>query len=128
MSTILDHLDDVGPGWSSLLRELHDWLIEHGVTYSVDQVKEKFGGLRVYLDCEGMPRHASWTDVQAKIGHVTALSTVTCERCGKPGGPTSTRWIKTLCREHANEHAATEQERRFPSTKPLDRGTETEES
>ena len=129
MSTILDHLDDVGTGWSPLLRDLHRWLVERSVAYSVGQIKEKFGGLRVYLDYIGeISPTVAWPTVQAKIAQVHTLSTETCEWCGAPGSLTETRWVKTLCPEHASEHAAGERERSFSPTRPLDHGTETEAS
>ena len=65
----------------------------------VQQIKEKFGGLRFYYDggddtIYGMVRIAeSWAD------H-------TCEECGKPGKSRSGGWIKTLCDEHAAEREA----------------------
>jgi hypothetical protein len=59
----------------------------------VEQIKEKFGGLRFYYKggddkVYGMVRMAeSWAE------H-------TCEECGKPGTSRSGGWIKTLCDEH----------------------------
>lgn len=59
----------------------------------VEQIKEKFGGLRFYINggddkIDGMVRMAeSW-------------ASKTCEVCGKPGKIRAGGWIKTLCDEH----------------------------
>ena len=58
------------------------------------QVKEKFGGLRFYVN--------EATDGQyAVISFVESLSIKTCEVCGAPGKQRGGGWIKTLCDEHA---------------------------
>ncbi len=59
----------------------------------VDQVKEKFGGLRFYYTggddvVDGMVRMAESWAAQA------------CEECGKPAHIRSEGWIRTLCDEH----------------------------
>jgi hypothetical protein len=42
-------LDDVGPGWASILKRLDVVLAAIDPNLEVFQVKEKFGGLRVYV-------------------------------------------------------------------------------
>lgn len=70
----------------------------------VEQIKEKFGGLRFYYTggddtINGMVRMAErWAN------H-------TCEECGKPGKSRSGGWIKTLCDEHEAERQARYKER-----------------
>lgn len=70
----------------------------------VQQIKEKFGGMRFYYDggdlhVGGMVRMAeSWA------GH-------SCETCGKPGMQRSGGWIKTLCDEHEEERQTRMKER-----------------
>lgn len=65
----------------------------------VEQIKEKFGGLRFYYSggddtVDGMVRMAeSWA-----ARH--------CEFCGKPGKSRNSSWIKTLCAEHQAEREA----------------------
>lgn len=111
---IPDHLDFVGSGWHPLLLRLHGQLMDVSPTYSVQQVKEKYGVLRVHLDV-GLMRHLSlghtdWPDADqaarykaeddAAIALVRAAeqeSARTCEACGKPGEPRDRAWIKTLC-------------------------------
>ena len=65
----------------------------------VNQIKEKFGGLRFYYQggddaINGMVRMAeSW-------------ASKSCEECGKPGAPRHGGWMKTLCDEHEAERQA----------------------
>jgi hypothetical protein len=65
----------------------------------VEQIKEKFGGLRFYYSggdekIQGMVRMAeAWADRH-------------CEECGKPGQKRSGGWIRTLCDEHEAERQA----------------------
>ena len=63
----------------------------------IQQIKEKFGSLRVYV---------SYGDevVHELIGYAEYLSSVTCEVCGAPGEMRNDRWVKTLCDDHAVQH------------------------
>jgi len=57
------------------------------------QVKEKYGGLRFYVD--------NATEEQYKlIDFVEGLSLSTCEVCGKMGKREGFGWITTRCKEH----------------------------
>lgn len=96
----------VGPGWWPILESLcaniqsHiDWKEKQNNSVPqvvVEQIKEKFGGLRFYYQggdekIEGMVRMAeSWADHS-------------CEECGAPGERRSGGWIKTLCNRHEEE-------------------------
>jgi hypothetical protein len=59
------------------------------------QVKEKFGGLRFYVD-GGTPEH------RACIALTERLSYCTCEQCGAAGQSYNLGWVRTLCPEHAD--------------------------
>ena len=65
----------------------------------VEQIKEKFGGLRFYYSggddtVAGMVRMAeAWADRS-------------CEECGSPGTRRSGGWVRTLCDHHEAEHQA----------------------
>jgi hypothetical protein len=65
-----------------------------GPKFEVLQVKEKFGGLRFYVNCR---RHEA---ISQRIGIAAQESFHTCEVCGQPGRLREDRWIKTLCDEH----------------------------
>jgi len=55
-----------------------------------DQIKEKFGGLRVYFS--GGDEY-----VEGLIGMAESLSYKICEACGNKGKPNEGGWITTLC-------------------------------
>lgn len=61
------------------------------------QVKEKFGGLRFYIN-------AASDHVYDLIHAAEKESYKTCELCGKEGKPRDSGWIKTLCEAHWAAH------------------------
>jgi hypothetical protein len=99
----------VGAGWWPIIENLcaniqhhTDWWNKNRETrpvveqVTVNQIKEKFGGLRFYYsggddEISGMVRMAeSWA------AH-------SCEECGTPGKRRSGGWIRTLCDHHEEE-------------------------
>jgi hypothetical protein len=60
------------------------------VPVKFDQVKEKFGGLRVYYS--GGDGY-----VGGLVGMASAMSYKICEACGERGSPNKSGWIVTLC-------------------------------
>ena len=101
----------MGAGWENLLRELLqaiEDLLPAESNFKVAQIKEKFGGLRFYIEPVGVPREIR-TKIQRLIDFTEGLSFVTCEVCGSRGepGPGSSPhgWIKTLCPEHVEERS-----------------------
>jgi len=99
----------VSAGWWPIIESLcsniqnHiDWRVKQGQDISqveVNQIKEKFGGLRFYYsggddEISGMVRMAeAWADVA-------------CEECGAFGKRRSGGWIRTLCDYHEAEYQA----------------------
>jgi hypothetical protein len=83
----------VGLGWNLIIKNLIQDLIRLGWNKEVIQVKEKFGGLRFYIN-EG-------TDaIHERIGQAELESMKTCEITGKPGKlRTDIGWYRTLCDE-----------------------------
>jgi hypothetical protein len=97
----------VGKGWWQIIESLCK-NIQHHVDWKnrqtgegcqpvvVDQIKEKFGGLRFYYTggddtVDGMVRMAeSW-------------AANSCEVCGVPGKLRSGGWMRTLCDHHEEE-------------------------
>ena len=73
----------VGPGWAGLVEEAYNAL-PPGST--IEQVKEKFGGLRFYA--------VPWVEA---ITEIEDRSLTICEDCGAPGEPRKGGWIRTLC-------------------------------
>lgn len=111
---IPDNVDAVGRGWHPLLMRLHERLLAVSPGYSVRQVKEKYGTLRIYLDTGLMrgsflasgllpdPRQAEELAKEDAAARrlVTAAeeeSSTVCESCGAPGRARQGAWIKTLC-------------------------------
>jgi hypothetical protein len=91
---IPDWLDHVGPGWAPILTQLHADVMALDPEYTVGQVKQKFGGLRAYLNF----RHPG---VPALVRVAEEQSMKTCEDCGNPGHvrsrPPRHSWMLALC-------------------------------
>ncbi len=80
-------------GWYQLIKDLITDLIELGWNKEICQVKEKFGGLRFYIN-EGSD------EIHARISKAEDLSYETCEITGKPGIlRQDIGWWTTLCDE-----------------------------
>jgi hypothetical protein len=62
----------------------------------VEQIKEKFGGLRFYY--QGGDDHTSGV-----VDMAESWAGKTCETCGSMGERRSGGWIRTLCDEHEAE-------------------------
>lgn len=87
-------------GWYSLIHNLCDILNTHiEYTYSeeikgqfcISQIKEKFGGLRFYMNHED-------EYMTGAITMAESYSDILCEVCGSPGSKrTIGGWIQTLC-------------------------------
>lgn len=63
------------------------------------QVKEKYGGLRVYLNYYDQY-------IDGLIHMAEMMSYCTCENCGNPGKPNEEGWITTLCQPCRDEDDA----------------------
>lgn len=85
---------DCDDGWLGLIENLIREIIEAGWDKQVCQVKEKFGGLRFYINEGSKEVH----DIITKYEH---QSYTVCEVCGEPGKlRTNLSWIKTKCDKH----------------------------
>lgn len=84
----------VGAGWSKLIHEAYN-AFDKDPEIEVGQVKEKFGGLRIYIDHCSDHRH-----IGEVVARVENLSFTVCEQCGAPGVLRGDGWMKTLCDEH----------------------------
>jgi hypothetical protein len=100
---------ECGDGWFDIIngalrniQEDYDKLTakQQEGTYVV-QIKEKFGGLRIYMSQQ--------TDYMREIIQAAeTLAYATCEECGATEkiAQADTRYIRTLCPEHMKEHNA----------------------
>lgn len=89
-------------GWWPIIAELDRAIAAIAPDYEVQQIKEKFGGLRYYYgvgDAGFDPRIDELIDAaEREAAH-------TCEFCGAPGRARSGGWIKTTCDQHAGAGA-----------------------
>lgn len=88
---------ECGSGWWSLITETLNSIENMGVKVHVEQVKEKFGGLRLYARLDG-PEELVNKGFDL-IGQAEAKSFELCEYCGDAGMlmTTDSGWFKTLC-------------------------------
>lgn len=94
----------MGKGWSKILNELYD-AVEYlektypGTEIYIEQIKEKFGGLRFYYSAnvaKEVPQ-VVWNMFERLTGWAEASSISTCEQCGEWGERRNDGWILTLC-------------------------------
>ena len=88
---------DCGDGWEPILRRMLEKLKGKGCT--LQQVKEKFGTLRVYWSAKADIPKEDWDFISKVVGDAEDESAKTCEFCGKPGKQRPGGWIRTLCDE-----------------------------
>lgn len=96
-----------GDGWYGILDRLCEKLSALDCGVSVFQVKQKFGGLRFYVDIDQEAKDECYDEVHALIRAAERESTQTCEKCGAEGSPrTIGGWMTTLCSDCAAELVA----------------------
>jgi hypothetical protein len=88
-------LRSVGAGWAGLVNEAFDKLEASESFIVVDQVKEKYGGLRIYTSPYDV-------DFDKIIEDIERRSFEICEECGEAGKLRGGGWYRTLCEAHAN--------------------------
>lgn len=91
-------------GWGALFDELVDAIAREDEGALVEQAKQKFGTLRVYLN-----RLTSATEVL--VDEASRRSARTCERCGEPGALTVTHdgYYQALCEAHRGDARAADE-------------------
>jgi hypothetical protein len=127
VATYSGYAGHVRKGWIPILDRLAEDLIALGWDRTLDQVKQKFGGLRFYIGSSDSTRPsprlvldihqggelrtinvyrgsgASDEAIAHRIAEAEAESLKTCEECGAPGQPCRPGsddqygWIETLC-------------------------------
>lgn len=93
-------LESVGAGWAPLVHKIFDEK-EKYPHIVIDQVKEKWGGLRVY----SAPMHAEFDKFVADVGR---QSFYICEVCGNVGTLRGGGFYQTLCVDHAGSRPSIE--------------------
>ena len=97
----------VGPGWWPIVKSLCE-LIQHHIDWktkqghvvpqvTVDQIKEKFGGLRFYYE-------GGDDAIGGMVSMAESWAIHTCEDCGNVAVKQTTGWIRNLCNEHYNKN------------------------
>ena len=87
-------------GWFQLIKELIEDLIVLGWDKQICQAKEKFGGLRFYIN-------AGSDTIFDRITKAERDSYEICEDCGEKGEMRrDLGWYLTLCDKHYEEHKA----------------------
>jgi hypothetical protein len=88
---------DCNEGWYPLIQKLIEDLIQLGWDKQITQVKEKFGGLRFYIN-------SGSTEIYDRISEAERASYSICEDCGEPGElRKDLGWYFTLCDKHHQE-------------------------
>jgi hypothetical protein len=86
---------DCGKGWYQLILDTHNKIVELDPNYTIQQIKEKYGGLRFYhTSCH---QFATWDIEEA----AEVESYTICEVCGRPGSLRGRAWLQTTCDEHS---------------------------
>jgi hypothetical protein len=93
----------IGAGWHTLIDMVYDKRSTMQHPPMITQVKEKFGGLRIYYSYP----HDDTSDFEDLVIRVEKQSYTVCEDCGQPGTLRSGGWFKTLCDTHANGRPST---------------------
>lgn len=92
-------------GWYQLILDLDGKISSIEPGYRVDQVKEKFGGLRFYYDQINI-NDDDRERVDKLVDAAEEKSFTICEVCGVSDSTVTTSghsWVKTLCAEHRNK-------------------------
>jgi hypothetical protein len=99
----------VGPGWWPIIESLSANIQQH-IDWAnrkekvcpqvvVEQVKEKFGGLRFYYQ-------GGDEQIHGMVRMAEAWASCSCEECGSPGERRGGGWVRTLCDFHVAEREA----------------------
>jgi hypothetical protein len=93
------------PGWDRLLDALDRDLAAIDPGYAICQIKNKLGGLRVYVELSlGLPDERC-AAVYARIRAAETQAATVCETCGAPGRLRSDGgWYRVACNQHAAPH------------------------
>ena len=100
---------DAIPGWNEIITELMQDISgvqkASGVSFSIMQVKEKFGALRVSVLPGKCPPDKKWAvhAVFALVSSAEFASQYACSECGKYGQKRDGDWIQILCDKHYKE-------------------------
>lgn len=86
------------PGWYTIAQECCTAIVAIEPSVRVCQLKEKFGGARLYVG-------GASDEVHRLIGEFEKRSFGVCETCGDLGSANGGNggWVRTLCSRHAKQ-------------------------
>ncbi len=88
-------------GWLDLVIELDDKLAKLVPQYKIRQIKEKFAGLRYYVDVPLYRDGSTRTQAHDLISEYEEKSYSICDICSEPGTEVNlTGWMATRCEAH----------------------------
>ncbi|KIK57639.1 hypothetical protein GYMLUDRAFT_75256 [Collybiopsis luxurians FD-317 M1] len=94
----------IGDGWKPLIYDLCTQLVQLDAGVVFDQIKEKFGGLRVYYSFDKTSTGQKPTDSQVEqvktlVEETIGKADATCETCGAAGTLRETKrgWLFNSC-------------------------------
>lgn len=90
----------IGAGWYSLVEELLLTLKAHGIKSRPSTIKEKFGGLRFYLDFYFEDNEDDIRLAHAFIDKAASSSYLICDVCGESGRLRKDGWFRARCDAH----------------------------
>lgn len=90
-------------GWYDIVIRLDEAIAQIDPHYKIDQIKEKFGGLRYYVSLSGGLDDIQRDHIYRLITAAEHKSETTCDVCGEPGtrATQGRGYIATRCDEHA---------------------------
>lgn len=101
---------ETGPGWYDLIDETCAKIIKIDKDKEVQftQIKEKFGGLRIYFNIYPSNKNIEYNKLFRNVLDIINKSEIRsfsiCENCGKPGKRVSiNNWLLTLCKTCINK-------------------------
>lgn len=78
MSNIEDHITGLPESWKILARAIDKYIKSYDPDYTIDQVKNKFGGMRYYFSFSTTPADAlaniGQTEIQDKVQDFAELT------------------------------------------------------
>lgn len=78
MSNIEEHIVGLPESWKILARAIDEYIKSYDPDYTVDQVKNKFGGMRYYFSFSTVPADAlaniGQTEIQDKVQEFADLT------------------------------------------------------
>jgi hypothetical protein len=91
-------------GWYPLIDELLSELDKLDIKLRIDQIKEKWGGLRFYVTVTYALDDFTYDKACRLIAEYEDKSYHICEVCGEPGKLHAKGWHQTLCDKHLQEY------------------------